>query len=770
MAEALDSLHIALCLFDDQDRALLWNRSFFRLFPEHQGHLSVGEHYSENLRRFYATRLSPAEMGSMAQCVAEGVARHRAQTQPFIFEHRNQWVRVVADPVPGIGRLRIWTPIEAPSKGALTLGPTGTLLPELMSFSAEDGDGATIAGNDGEIVSANSRFAGFFDLSGPEQAIGRTLAEILATAWAQTSETAAAAEPRLQTLAEAERFTGAPFELPLPGDTWLRVLQQRTPDGKLFSTYADISATKRLQRDLDQARQSAEAASRAKDGFLATVSHELRTPMNGILGMLDVLDDGRLAEDQRERIGLARQSAEALLGLLDDILAFSRLEAGHTSMEYAPTSPAAILGEVTRLLQPRAAAKGLSLRWSLDANLPQTVMCDPLRLRQILFNLIGNAVKFTEHGEVSVVAQQGRDAPEGQVLLAFEVRDTGIGIPAAAQEAIFDPFVQAHGGIARRFGGTGLGLAICRRLVQAMNGTIGVESEEGRGSTFCFAIACAPLAVPASRARLPAGSAFITTAVPRRVLVVDDHPTNREVARLLLQRLGMATTTVASGAEALVAGREAFDLILMDLEMPEMDGYATTRAIRASGLPVATTPIVALTAHVGVQHRARCLEVGMQGFVSKPIRIDQLSAAIEEALAAQAAVAPPTRLAPPAAEAPALLSDGAAALASQLGAADWAELVAEFESQCRADLAELMALAGTGAHRKTAHRMKGVAWNLGAQRLGDLAASLEHRPGPEVGACRPELEQLLQATLGALRQLGAAQYRFAASRAGPCAS
>lgn len=754
ISELLDSLHIGLCLFDHDDHALLWNRSFLHFFPEHQGHITPGEHYSENLRRFYATRLSPEEMGSMAQFVAEGVIRHRTQSQPFIFEHRGQWVRAAADTLPGIGRVRIWTPIAAPSLGeGVSLGPTGTLLAEGMPFAAEDGDGATITGADGRIVSANARFIRLFGLAGPEQAVGHSLAEVLATAWARDTEGMAAAEPWLQTLSDSERFTGAPFELALPGDTWLRVLQQRTPDGKVFSTYADVSATKRLQQDLRQAREAAEAANRAKDGFLATVSHELRTPMNGILGMLEILDDGRLAQDQRDRLGLARQSAEALLGLLDDILAFSRLEAGHTTLESSPTSPAAILGEVARLLQPRAAAKGLALRWTLDSDVPEMVLGDPLRLRQILFNLIGNAVKFTEQGAVNVLAHLGGSAPDGRLMLAFEVRDTGIGIPEAARQAIFDPFVQADDGIARRFGGTGLGLAICRRLAEAMGGSIRVESEEGRGSTFHVAIPCAPHRARAARPHLPASAEPPPGTTPRRVLVVDDHPTNREVARLLLQRLGMAVTTAPGGAEALLACRQAFDLILMDLEMPGMDGYAATRAIRASGLPGAAAPIIALTAHVGDQHRARSLEAGMQGFVTKPIRIDQLDAAIAQALAPTAVPAGAAAIPPAPGR---LLSESAAALAAQVSPTDWQELLAEFESQCRADMAELAALGDSGKHRAVAHRLKGVAWNLGAQRLGDIAAALEHSPGPEVSPRLPELEQMLRATLDALRQLAPA--------------
>jgi signal transduction histidine kinase/CheY-like chemotaxis protein/HPt (histidine-containing phosphotransfer) domain-containing protein len=755
IAETLDSLHVGLCLFDDEDRTLLWNRSFLRLFPEHDGHVAVGEAYAENLRRFYANRVRPGDDGVMQQCISEGIARHRGQTQPFIFEHRGQWVRVASQPMPGLGRIRIWTPIAAPDGTAEPDGPIREVLP----FPAEDGDGSAVMEADGRIASCNARFVHFFGLAGPEAAAGLTLAEAFATAWEEAPEGAALARPWLQTLAEGECFTGAPFELPLPAGRWLRVLQQRRIDGRLVSSFADISAMKALQRELAAAREAAEAANRAKDGFLATISHELRTPMHGILGMLDLLEEGGLRPGQAERLGLARHSAEALLGLLDDILAFSRLGAGHLALDMVEASPAGLLESVGRLMQPRAVQKGLALGWTVDEAVPAAVMTDPARLRQVLLNLVGNAVKFTGRGRIRLAVRAGAPRPDGRVPLEFEVADTGLGIPAAALRRIFEPFVQADDGIARRFGGTGLGLAICRQIVGAMDGEIAVESREGVGSRFRVTIACAPTAAPTAApgpasARPAAPAAAAGPALPPlRVLVVDDHPTNRLVAQLQLERLGLQATCAADAAEALAACASPFDLVLMDLEMPGMDGLALAGAIRASGLPAAAAPMIALTAHVGEGHRARCLAAGMQGFVTKPMRM----AVLAEAIAAAIGLPAPHSEAPPRAPAPPpqnlLDAERAGLHAQHLPGETWRRIVEEFGQQAREALAVLRDGAEPEAHRLAAHQIKGAAWNLGAQRLGDVAASLEGQAGTELRSRLPDLEAVLEASLAALTRL-----------------
>ena len=754
MADILDSLDIGLCLFDAQDRTLLWNRTFLRLFPEHAGHVAVGEPYAANLRRFYAVRLRPEELGTMEQCVAEGIARHRTQTQPYVFEHRGQWVRVASQPVPGIGRLRIWTPIAPPAEAAAPAAPdpTDRVLREVMPFTAEDGDGVTMLGVDGRISVANGRFARLFGLTSPGEAVGKTHAALYAEAWRRLPEAAEIAAAALQTLAEGERFTGAPFELPLPGGAWLRVLQQRMLDGTVVSTFADISAMKTLQRQLNDAREAAELANRAKDGFLATVSHELRTPMNGILGMLDLLDDGRLGLDQAERLQLARHSAEALLGLLNDILTFSRLEAGHVAAERLPVNLPRIVEAVVGLMRSRAAQKDLTLAWHIDPRIPAAVLCDAANLRQILLNLVGNAIKFTDCGSVSVSLRCQEILPHSHMRLEFLVEDTGIGIPASVLDAIFEPFVQADSGTARRFGGTGLGLAICRRLVRAMGGEITVASTEGQGSCFRFSLTCE--VVVSAAAPAPAAPGAEGCALPPlHVLVVDDHPINREIARLHLEHLGMSVVTAAGGEEAVAACADRFDVILMDLEMPRMDGFAAVAAIRAGGGPSAGAPIVALTAHAGEVHRTRCREAGMQAFLAKPIRAEQLKdtiAMVTGGPRAAPAPAAPLAVAPAATEL--LDQERVVSLCTHIPPETWQRLLAEFEANAREAMVTLRSAAEQGRdHRLTAHGLKGTAWNFGARQLGNLAASLEGASSGQLGSRLGELAATLETTLAALR-------------------
>jgi len=625
MAELLDTLHVGLCLFDEMDRVLLWNRAFLRLFPEHTGHIKVGEPYRDNLARFYRGRLNAAELKNIEEYIASGIRRHRSQTMPFVFEHHGKWVKVASDPVPGVGRLRVWTPIVQPD--AMLALPSGR--EAVMPFLTDDGDATIQSDARDRIVRANSRFLQLFDLKSEEEAKGRSLSALYAEAWSRLSTDEEASRHWRLGLAEAERFCGTPFQLALPGDRWVRFLQKMTPDGGKLTTMADISDMKKLQHKLEEARNAAEIANRAKDHFLAIVSHELRTPMNGILGMLDLLNEEELDEHRGDKLEVARQSAQALLGLLDDILAFSRMASGRIELEWSATDPSNLIATTVRLIEPRALEKGITLRWTVSPHVPSKVMTDPDRLRQVLLNILGNAVKFTEKGEVVLSAQMESPRPDGRPVLHIAVSDTGIGIPPTAQQRIFEPFVQADSRVGRRFGGTGLGLAICRQVVEAMGGTISVESTEGAGSRFTVAI---PIDLPVDSAASEMSEAR-RELPPLRILVVDDNAVNREVAKLLLERLGASATTVADGTAAVAAAsREPFDLILLDIEMPEMDGYQVAQAIRDTALVNASTPIVALTAHSGEHFRALSRGAGMQGFITKPLRLASLADEIRNAV------------------------------------------------------------------------------------------------------------------------------------------
>ncbi|MCC6641239.1 MAG: response regulator [Deltaproteobacteria bacterium] len=400
--------------------------------------------------------------------------------------------------------------------------------------------------------------------------------------------------------------------------------------------------------DYLRASEAARAAGVAKAQFLANMSHEIRTPMNGVLGLAQHLAHLELDTEQRTVVEDILTSGSALLQVIDDILDVSKLEAGKLRIDPTPFDPRRLAADVAKLFAPRARTAGIRLEASVCDGVPAWLLGDGGRIRQVLVNLVSNAVKFTKKGSVAVHLRCD-GLVEARATLRFEVRDTGIGIPPDAIEKIFDAFTQADASTTRRFGGTGLGLTISREIVACMGGELGVESEEGRGSCFWFVLplpVCEPPAAHAEAGTVARAPARASGDRSLRVLAAEDNAVNQRVLLRLLERLGCRVDLAADGREAVERARGGgYDLVLMDCQMPVLDGFGATREIRALESEAGRVPIVAVTAHALAGDRERCLENGMDDYVTKPIKLDELERVIARwaPRAAQGSVPPPAR-------------------------------------------------------------------------------------------------------------------------------
>ncbi|MGN6830837.1 PAS-domain containing protein [Paucibacter sp. M5-1] len=769
----LEHLPCGLTVIDPRGRLLLRNSMYEQLYQFGPGFFDAGTVTVEDTVR---SRWPHGDYGdvSLEQALAQTWARvEAALREPHYWE---RWRRdglcleIRSAPVPGLGFVSTYADVSEQRRAAQEQARTVALLNAVLDSSTKVG---LVATGEDRVITLFNRGAEQMLGWPAEDVVGRCTAADFSSAsdlieaservFRQTGERIGGFEALVHPTElnrEIEscylRRDGQPMEA-------LRVVTElRGRDGSRYGylgVFIDITERKRLQArqqeaqaEAQRATEVAEQASLAKSQFLANMSHEIRTPMNAVLGMLRLLQRTPLDERQRDYLGKSEGAARSLLRLLNDILDFSKVEAGKLDLDPFAFSPRVLVDELAVILRANIGDKALALVFELDPALPPWLWGDALRLQQVLINLGGNAVKFTERGEVRVALrcrQLLRQGQGQQVEIEFEVQDSGIGIAADQQSHIFSGFSQAEASTTRRFGGSGLGLAISQRLVRLMGGELGLNSAPGQGSRFFFTLslplAQAPAAVDASDAR----------PVQRRLdgmrlLVVEDNPNNQQIAQELLQDEGASVTLAGNGRLALdlLAVDPHWDAVLMDVQMPVLDGLSATRLIR-SELGLSELPIIAMTANAMPEDRLACLEAGMNAHVGKPFDLDALVALLHGGTAWRAA---------PASTAPGLDPQGA--LQRMMGkTALYRRMLRSFSGQAEALPAQLRAHLVDQLWAEAAaalHGFKGLAATLGANALASRAGALEQglkSGGGLMPAAVAALEQQIATDLQALSDL-----------------
>ena len=525
---------------------------------------------------------------------------------------------------------------------------------------------------------------------------------------------------------------GEPMEQQLPNGRWVRVEERRTNDGGVVGFRVDITDLKQRTLEMEAAKDEAEEANRAKTNFLATISHEIRSPLNAVLGALTLMNATTLDEEQRRYVETSRKSGDALLTVINDVLDMAKIEFGHVDLEYSDFDLHALARESVELFMLRAESKGLQFDLVIDQNVARFVHGDPTRVRQVLINLIGNAVKYTDEGGVTVWVS---DEDAETETIRFNVVDTGIGIPEDKRADLFEPFTQVDDRLSRQHEGTGLGLAISKTLVELMDGKIGVESRGALGSEFWFEIPLpAAEGAPAINASTdqPGQAPRLRARDDRRVrvLLAEDSPSNQMVFRTYLEKAGIDMDVVGNGAEAVEAiDRFPYDLVLMDISMPEMDGLEASQTIIENHPDTELPPIIALTANAAPGFRTTCLKAGMKDYLLKPVTMPRLLEVVRTWLDLELIASEPSN-APDAvvADTSDWMDDAVIAQLRETAGKGFPRLIATFLKEATQRTGRLAPALAAGDHDllgREAHAIKGIAATYGATLLSRAAAELE---------------------------------------------
>ncbi len=769
LTEAIENQAGGFALYGPDFRLITCNAAFAALLPEVDEWRTPGLPLGDVLRAVARKTNFPGMNGVTPEAyAAHWTAYMRNPDRPVqLHTGGNRWVQVEGRKTPNGNTVVLFNDLSKLKQRERELA---TAQERLTAAIENLVDGFAYFDAHEKLVISNDAYNRFMKNAPKAMTPGYTLEEGLRERFALVPppDPRMDVERYIQGFLRVHRGGNANVEVPIAEGRFVRIRNQKTPDGGVVVVVADISELRNRATDLEKARDlaereraEAEAANQSKSTFLATMSHEIRTPMNGVLGMMDVLEYQGLNDTQRRTVGTMRDSAHALLRIIDDVLDFSKIEAGRLELEETAFSLSGLIESVIATFATQAQAKGLALLSEIRPDSHDALVGDPTRVRQVLFNLLGNALKFTERGSVRVEAGT-TPLGDGRAGVTLTVTDTGIGLTDEQRGRLFRPFGQADSSTTRRFGGSGLGLSIVRRLAQLMGGDVVVTSTPGAGATFevTLVLEAAPADSPLHTMlrRAPTTPVVVADNSGVKVLVVDDHPVNRDVLVMQLNLLGIPSDTAEDGVQALELWEPGrYTVVLADIHMPNMDGYEMTRQLRAREPQGLRTPVVAVTANALKGEEARCHDAGMDGYLAKPVSMDRLRATLERWLTVQspasdrdAKAEPPKTAAIDRGVLIAWLGDDIEAIDGLLRKFRKTAVEAERDISAAFGAGDLAALAAA------AHKLKGAAQTVGARRLGNAAGTLEQggKAGDRI-QCRDNLGTLASEMRGVLAELPA---------------